>query len=287
MAEISRYAEQFAKLLRPGPEDELSRFVAMLNVFDVKTIFPLVMTLLVDAKLSSEEFKGVLTDLESYLVRRAVCGLTTKNYNTVFIGWLAKLAQVPSITRSTLRAAMRELTGDASFWPDDTRFLTAWLTSPIYERLKPVGRIAYILDELELTARRARHEDVTIHTSLTVEHVLPQAWYEYWPLQDGSRGRTVEERLVTPSPASERRDRILHTMGNLTLLTGNLNSGLRHYGLDTKVEQIEGYSILVLNKYFKGFGENHAKKPWDEEAIDVRGRELFKDAVKLWPFPAA
>ena len=73
-------------------------------------------------------------------------------------------------------------------------------------------------------------------------------------------------------------------MGNLTLLTGNLNTGLQNHSIEVKVEGIEGYSLLVLNKYFRKFGE---KCPWDEEAIDARGRKLFEDAVKLWPFPVA
>jgi hypothetical protein len=40
----------------------------------------------------SDEVRSVLTDLESFLVRPMVCGLTTKNYNIL----MRSLAQVPS-----------------------------------------------------------------------------------------------------------------------------------------------------------------------------------------------
>jgi hypothetical protein len=50
LTEISRYAIQFERLLKPSDADSVSRFVHMLYVLDVKTIFPLVMKLLADGK---------------------------------------------------------------------------------------------------------------------------------------------------------------------------------------------------------------------------------------------
>ena len=137
---------------------------------------------------------------------------------------------------------------------------------------------------IELHLRTAKHEDVTIKPGLTVEHVLPQDWIAHWPLADGQKGRTPKERLEQASPESDDRDRVLQTIGNLTLLTGNLNSALQNQGFKAKVEQIEGYSLLALNTYFQkrvddGMG-------WDEAAIDQRGRALFEMAKELWPYPA-
>ena len=57
LVEISRYAQPFARLVKPSAADPVSQFVAMLGVFDVKTIFPLVMTLLADANLSPDELQ--------------------------------------------------------------------------------------------------------------------------------------------------------------------------------------------------------------------------------------
>jgi hypothetical protein len=74
---------------------------------------------------------------------------------------------------------------------------------------------------------------------------------------------------------------LLHTIGNLTLLTPSANNSLRNNPFLTKVEKIEGYSLLALNKYFA------RREMWDENSIDERGRVLFEDAVQLWPFPSA
>jgi hypothetical protein len=43
-----------------------------------------------------------------------------------------------------------------------------------------------------------------------IEHVMPRKWVANWPLVEG----------ITEND----RDRLIHTLGNLTLLTGKLNS---------------------------------------------------------------
>lgn len=44
---------------------------------------------------------------------------------------------------------------------------------------------------------------------LAIEHVMPRKWQQHWPVQG------IDE---------VDRDRLIHTLGNLTLLTGKLNS---------------------------------------------------------------
>ena len=129
------------------------------------------------------------------------------------------------------------------------------------------------------------HEEVTIRSGLTVEHVLPQQWYEFWPLMDGRQGKPPQERNQYPCAESERRDRMLHTIGNLTLLTGSLNAALRNHRFDVKVSQIEGYSLLALNGYFRRRLEEG--RGWDENAIMERGLALFEMAKMIWPHPTS
>jgi len=65
---------------------------------------------------------------------------------------------------------------------------------------------------------------------------MPRKWETYWPLQDGSE---------------EDRDRIIHTFGNLTLLTGKLNSKVSNgpwLGRGGKREGLEAHDVLFLNR---------------------------------------
>ncbi len=285
LSEINRYALQLDKLLRPSDETALGRFSQMLEIFDVKTIFPLVLNFLADGDLADPEMEAILSDLESFLVRRQVCGLTSQGFNRLFVTWIAKLEEDGrSLCQESLREIMLAREADSAIWPDDARLQQAWLNDTIYKRLRTKGRLEYMLRRLELKLRTAKHEDVSIKAGLTIEHVLPQKWIEHWRLPSGEPGVTPEQRMEQPSPESDERDRVLQTMGNLTLLTGPANSSLQNDAFEVKVEQIEGYSLLALNTHFKKHLDEG--KSWDEAAIEERGRVLFDMARELWPYPA-
>jgi uncharacterized protein with ParB-like and HNH nuclease domain len=282
LREIHRYSLELGKLFRPSDDTDIGRFVQMLNIFDVKTVNSLLLGILAEGGLSDEDLRGILDDLESYLVRRAVCGLTAAAYNRTFVSWMAKLLK-EGISRAGLQGIMLKEDAESALWPDDARFFQAWLNKELYARLYTRGRMEYILKRLELALRTTKNEDVPVNGKLTVEHVLPQAWIEYWPLANGNTGLTRDQRLLTPSPESERRDHMLQTMGNLTLLTGPANSENRNLPFTDKLQKIEEYSLLVLNKYF---GKRSARGlGWDEDAIEERGRVLFERAKIIWPHP--
>lgn len=63
----------------------LACLMPMLNAFDVKTISPLILLLCGEVELERDALAQALTILESFLIRRAVCCLTTKNYNRLFL----------------------------------------------------------------------------------------------------------------------------------------------------------------------------------------------------------
>lgn len=64
---------------------------------------------------------AMYNDLVSYVVRRAVCGLTPKNYNNVFMNVLRHLAKT-EISSVELRNILNNLNGEASRWPGDSEF---------------------------------------------------------------------------------------------------------------------------------------------------------------------
>ncbi|MHB1414448.1 MAG: DUF262 domain-containing protein, partial [Chloroflexota bacterium] len=284
LSDIHRYSLHLEKLLQPSKDTAIGRFAEMLQVFDVKTVFPLVLKVLA-AGLPEPELEGILVDLESYLIRRQICGLPSQAYNRVFVNWVSKLnGNGDKISRQGLRGLLLGETAESTLWPSDAMTLHAWLSEPLYPRLKTNGRMEYILRRLEMHSRTAKHEPITIDSRLTVEHVLPQGWIEHWRLPNGAKGIAPADRLLTPSPESDQRDRVLHTIGNLTLLTGPLNTAVRNLPFEKKVDEIDGYSLLALNAYFRKRVDEG--KPWDEEAIAERGRNLFDAARAIWPHPA-
>ena len=279
---LSKYRNYYRELVQPVPDSPMGRFSAFLQIFDLSTVYPLILGMM-GAEMGDEELAGMLEDLESYIFRRAVCDLGTKNYNRFFLTVLGKLA-TSQFNRQNLRTALVEQRGDSVVWPDDARFKQAWLSKPAYNSVGPM-RVQYALREIEKRLHQPRAERVEILSALTVEHVLPDEWIEQWPFANGNRGVTWLEqfdksRSNEDVEATAKRDRAKHTFGNLTLLTQPLNSSVSNSAFEIKKPEILKNSALALNRYFQD------KEGWDEAAVAARGDTLFADAVKKWPYPA-
>lgn len=279
---LSKYRAYFSDLVQPDPNTPIGRFSAFLHIFDLSTVYPLVLGMM-GAETDNDELAGMLEDLESYIVRRAVCDLGSKNYNRFFLTVLGKLA-TSQFNRQNLRGALVEQKGESVVWPDDARFKQAWLSKPAYNSVG-AGRVQYALREIERRLHQPRAERIEILSALTVEHVLPDEWIEQWPLPNGNRGVTWLEqfdktRSTEDVEATAKRDLAKHTFGNLTLLTQPLNSSVSNSAFEIKKPEILKYSALALNRYFQD------KDVWDEGLITTRGEMLFAYASERWPYPA-
>lgn len=270
LADMQRYAEAFASWMAPSLPGRTSDFSKWLNALDTSTVYPLMFLVLVEAReeIPSAEIDGILDDLESYLVRRAICGLTNKQYNRFFIGVLQKMRLSGSVSRANLREHLSAGRGDSSRWPNDEEFGRAFLHRPVYKTLRrEVGLM--ILRGLEGALRTSKDEQIEVVGKLSIEHVMPQSWEKAWPLADDS------------DDGRERRERLLHTFGNLALITQQFNASLSNRGFARKQKELKRITRLLLNRSFEDRDE------WDEEAILFRGTVLFDVARRRWPHPSS
>jgi hypothetical protein len=128
-----------------------------------------------------------------------------------------------------------------------------------------------------------RNETILVQSeNLTVEHLLPQSWVAHWPLPDGQTGISEDELAVgdettSQAKASRLRNRVLHTIGNLTLITQPLNSAILNGPWQDKRSALLAASLLPLNLQL------HTADAWDEDAIATRSATLFAQALQLWP----
>lgn len=277
LKDLAKFAGVFKKLLMPEEPSELSAFAGMLNAFDVKTISPLILYLCGEADLDEASLAEALQILESFLIRRAVCCLTTKNYNRLFLQLVEGLRGKSDVVE-TLRTALLQGTGDAVVWPDDLNFKQAWLNRPLYNDLTS-SRVQFILRQIELAKRTAKNEDIHIRSMLTVEHIMPRAWEKNWPMSDGTFAKNSIDRLLQnePNVDAENRDRLVNTIGNLTLLTQPLNSALQNGGWSEKKPEIMKQSSLAMNR------ELVDATSWSDAAILERGNALYLVASAIWP----
>ncbi len=202
-----------------------------------------------------------------------ICGLTTKNYNKFFIDLVKSSVVEGRVSEDKVIEFLLKGEGDTNRFPDDSEFKTAWMINPSYQRMAQY-KIRCILGALDVALETAKSESLGLPDGLTIEHVLPVSWEEHWPLNLKDPDDIIEKQQ-----ARETRDRILHSFGNLTLITGSLNPSLSNGPWKNKQPELIKFSKLNLNRYF------HDSDHWDEETITQRGEALFDMAMKIWPYP--
>jgi Protein of unknown function DUF262/Protein of unknown function (DUF1524) len=274
LGRLKRSADLFRSLVRPDRSTRLGRFAHNLRVLDSSTVMPVVLFLGERLGQDSEGFLDCMTVLESYLVRRAICGRPTKAYNRVFPALLKRLSDAPAPSSAVIAEHLRGLVGgETQDWPDDAAFRQAWMELNTYKALRS-AKVKMLLEALELGCRNdVHHESAQLPSiALHVEHVMPVAWEAHWLAPSDESGVLL-------------RNHLLHNIGNLTLLTAKLNPSLSNSAFAVKRPEITK-SLLALNAYFQDSAFVGPEAVWDEKCIQARAQQLFAVAVKIWPFGA-
>jgi hypothetical protein len=132
-----------------------------------------------------------------------------------------------------LRALFDEMKGEATRFPTDEEVIERLAERKLYGSL-PTSRLRYVLQAIEERKRTRFDETVIATDNATIEHVMPQRWAEKWPLPDGSKApcESALEALISHDVTPEQRDkiatreRLVDSIGNLTLVTSSLNPSL-------------------------------------------------------------
>lgn len=248
---------------------EMARFLERRNVMNVGVVTPLLLWLL-SAELAPGRLTNCLIALESFLVRRVVCGYGARGYGDLFVGLLGKLSEAGATPADeVLVSYLGGQTAPAYLWPDDEELGRRFIEAPLYWYLTR-GRLKMVLEGIEEALRTNKAESAAVPEKLQIEHVMPQTWHPHWPLPD---------ELADDAEAIAQRDRALHTIGNLTLVNDRLNPALSNAPWESKREALADHSVLFLNKTLV----NEGPEVWDEKTIEARGKWLHERAVTVWP----
>ncbi len=276
------HAATYRALESPSSDTAIGKISGVLRIWDLSTFHPLV--LVVNASSIDAEQKAELFQLiESYIVRREICGLTTKSYNKVVTGFVASIISGKSNPVLALKEHIRGLTSDVSRMPEDLHVAEAIARRNAYLSI-PTPRLRYILEHMEY-GHRTKFDEVTVSTiNLTIEHVMPRKWAQHWPLpgnifvpNESSFDATIASHQIPPATKAlmDTRQRWVDTMGNLTLLTESLNPSLSNAAWSTKRAKI-GESLLAINR------DIAKRETWSEVEIEQRASNLAKVANNVW-----
>lgn len=241
-------------------QDE-ERFFHIIENLEITTVYPLVLYIYKQVTDQATRIQ-LLKVLESYLVRRNVCRLTTKNYNNLFVQIISKLKDGDGVSVNSLKSVLTSFTEETNKIPSDFDFNAAFSEQAISN-----ANAREILYSICLYHIYNPKQDVNklSSASYSVEHMMPQKWETNW------RDKTMDDA------AKRLRDRKLKTLGNLTLVTKSLNSSMKNAAWNEKKKALKQYSLLKITTDYMDNTE------WDESKIDGRANDLATMALKIWP----
>lgn len=285
LAELAADAEVHRSMeMLPVWSDEGRFYYRVLKALDTQVVGTFLMWILrySEEDLPAEQRAKALRALESWLVRRALCRATTKDHNKMVLDLLRELVEAgPSVAGDTTERVLAQQSSQTRYWPNDDALRANLTGEPVYKNLSR-PRLRMILEALEDAARGPLGEGQPCPQNLTIEHVMPQSWKEHW-------GADIAEDEI----AGLRRDQLVQTLGNLTLVNAKLNPTLsnrpwtpaeaqeRGLGAEGKRDYLLGHSELKLNAMLVA---SHPTT-WTEADIRARTDSLTTTICEIWPCP--
>ena len=237
--------------------------------WQVTTAYPIAFQIAATNIEDSEKLK-LSRLVYSYIVRRALCGLTSKNLNRIFQAMSAKFLSM-GVSIDSMQSFFSDRRGDSSRFPGSDDLRQGMLSHPVYLTV-PSNRIRDVLWELELASRPRFAEDTGMSSGLWIDHMLPVSWDERWPMPNGDR---INRDLFDPRVIE--RNRSLHSIGNLTLMTAGLNIAASNREFIEKRNRLEEHTSLYMNRWFL------RRESWNEDDIKERSADLADKAKNIWP----
>ncbi|WRB39440.1 DUF262 and DUF1524 domain-containing protein [Helicobacter pylori] len=260
LQDLQKYCGYFCQIaFKKEDKKDLKKALSFLVDLEMDVIYPLLLELYSDYRdgvLSKADFIPIIALIESYIFRRAVCGLGTNSLNKVFPFVTKKINKDQYL--ESIKVHFGYLTEKQRF-PNNDEFKEHFITIDFYHFQKR----EYFLERLE---NFEREERVYTH-EYTTEHIMPQTLTEEWERDLGENFQAIH-------------DKYLHTIGNLTL-TG-YNSEYSNNSFQEKRDMENGFkqSPLRLNQSLKDL------ESFDEKKIEKRANDLAEDwALKIWTYP--
>lgn len=253
------------------PNQSIEPFLNRCKVMNLGAVTPLLLQLLTSEILQNNPtvLRSCIRILDSFFVRRAICGYHARRYANIGERLLRLLDEARESADQSLRNDLREQTSPSELWPSDTELKQRFLEVSLYQRI-PQSRLCMVLRAIEEYIHRTRKPQTqSISPDLQIEHIMPVAWKKKdWPLPN-SEPDEIE--------LADMRNVTIHTIGNLTLVSSPLNPELSNKPWEKKKRILDEHNVLFLNKDLVKLED------WDEQSIRERSLQLYEYACKIWP----
>lgn len=254
--DYSRYYSAIAL----GKESDATLRVLFENIktLSVEVSYPLLLKVYgnyKDGVIGKVDIIKIVRIIESYIFRRAICGIPTNALNKIFPPLINNIVEEKEGYIERINSHLLN-----HKFPNNEEFKGNLMRKDIFISLSPARR-KYLLDRLE---NHDRKEDPREY-DYSIEHIMPRTLNQKWKIDLGNDYEIIH-------------DKYLHSIGNITL--SGYNSEYSNRSFIEKRDMIDGFkeSPLRLNN---GLGEIDS---WNEEAIKDRAEKLSNMALTVWPF---
>ncbi|MGL2755076.1 GmrSD restriction endonuclease domain-containing protein [Helicobacter pylori] len=259
LKDLQKYCGYFCQIVfKKEADKDLNKALGFLVDLEMDVIYPLLLELYSDYSdgvLSKADFIPIIALIESYIFRRAVCGLGTNSLNKVFPSFTKHIQKDEYF--ESLKAHFGSLTEKQRF-PNNDEFKKLLITIDFYKFKKN----RYFFERLENFDRKER---VYTH-EYTIEHIMPQTLTEEWEKDLGENFQKIH-------------DKYLHKIGNLTLTGYNPTYSNKSFKEKRGMEKGFKDSPLRLNQSLRDL------ESFGEEEIKKRANDLADLALKIWTYP--
>jgi hypothetical protein len=264
--DLDANAKLYAAILNPshelwsqyGTSSKLA--IATIRLLRMERLRPLLLSILA-APFAVNEVKKAMLYLVSASVRINIAGGSTGPVESA-------LAQAAMKVRNKTIKTVAQLSKELSIIPGDSVFEKAFAGA----RVKNAAMARYYLRGLEEAFISATPTIFTLsddETVLNLEHIIPQ------------RGREKD----WPNIPADKGDELSRRLGNMVLLTPQVNSNLQSGSFATKVKAYgQSNNTRLTAELVKRYG---AGGVWGEHEVDEWQVFLAKLSVKAWSLKSA
>ncbi len=216
------------------------------------TTYPLLLNLLhrqEEGQLSEDDLVRCIEMVSGFILRRYVCGLSSRAYSRWFVSANKELGDQP------LEGLRRFFTEGRDF-PGDEQFRQLFTRFNLYQ--SDYGRYA-----LEMLERDHNHKEPADLSKAQIEHIMPQTLTDEWKADLGPDHERVYSEWI-------------HTLGNLTLSA--YNPELYNHRFSVKRDEYDRSNITITRRLTD-------YSSWGEAEIQSRGAGLAERAASIWRGP--
>lgn len=215
------------------------------------------------SELSDQERRKIVDLLESYIIRRSVCGLTEKGYNKRVASLLENMDNDGrNFSFDELRSRLvSEDSADTDIFPDDGRVRNTSAAVNFYKS-KNIGR--YVLYRINNSLQKYPETEENF-SKWHLDHIAPVSWYA-----------TDNWKDAFPDMSDDMSSKI-NSLGNITLLSSGNNKAKSNRPW-REAKKTFAMSTLHINRILA------KHETWDVSKIEERHRYLINKVCEIWPY---